>query len=552
MKWIVYLDFLGTKPTLNVKGKTGYQTIFGGTLSIMVFVLLITGAVYFINQLLSKTNFNVIQSEEFSPNGFMDWTNTEFAITVVDRFGQQIPDAERIYSIQALWYKYDEVKNSNIFAMETKIELFNMEYCDLNKHFSNSTNLWKDEKFLSTSFCIPRDLTLNTSKTYGSTGNKGVALWLTRCSNSSIKNDCYSKEEIEYRLENVIVMTRFRNYYFDHKVNGDTGIPYIYTHTPSVSSTVYIRFWYDMQNIEYVTDDSLFLSSSTERQYSILGELKQTTDLTKDTLIPGTFATLLFNMHPMKKNVKKNYYKFQNMLADLGGLFKGVLTIASVINMYFSDKLFYNFIINQNSYSLFEQNLNQPEKNQEIKNKIYEKTTPNNNSSGFILKEENSKIEQNLNNNYVNYDVKNFKNQEEVSQSKLSKFPIVKLKVEASPSSDSKKNYSARIFKDNFKLGYDELIFPSWCLSKDSKAKKNLNIHNRLSNLIKNQFDMSSIFSRLCNIDKLEYIICGEDLFLFRTMFNPNFYNDKSIPKDSNVIHFREKNLENLSKITVS
>jgi hypothetical protein len=553
MKWISFIDFLGTKPTLNIRGKTGYQTLFGGLLSIVVFCLLMAGAGYFINQLLSKTNFTIIQSEEYSPLGFMDWTNNEFAVTLVDRIGQQIPEADRIYSISAFWFHYEEVKTSSGSIMNTKMKFFDMEYCDLNKHFSNSTNLWKDEKFLSTSYCLPKDVPLNTSQVYGSTGNKGITLWLTRCLNTTTKKNCFSPERVEKELENVIVMTRFKNYYFDHKVDGDTGIPYIYTHTPSVSSTVYIRFWYDMQNIEYVTDDSLFLSSSNVRQYNTLGDLKQTTDLTKDTVIPGTFATLLINMHSMKKNVKKNYYKFQNMLADLGGLMKGILTVAGVINMYFSDKLYFNFIINQNLNSLVELKSNQQEKNQDNKSKFFEKSTLNNNHpSEFILKDDISKNENSEfhNNNYLSYNnaMKNLNNQEDktkqsnsVNQSKN----IVPIKIKVTP---LPKNLLSKNYMNQIKFGYDELIFPAWCLSKKSKARKNLNFHNKLCELINNKFDMSNLFNKLCNVDKLEYIMCGEEINFINTMFNPTFYKDGKIPLESDEVLLRDKILKNLLK----
>jgi hypothetical protein len=66
MKWILYSDFLGTKPTFNIKGQNSYKTYFGGALSIIVFVSIMSGAGYFINQLLSKSNFNIIQATNFS------------------------------------------------------------------------------------------------------------------------------------------------------------------------------------------------------------------------------------------------------------------------------------------------------------------------------------------------------------------------------------------------------------------------------------------------------------------------------------------------------
>jgi len=552
MKWIIYLDFLGTKPTFNIKGQASYKSLFGGALSIIVFVSIMTGAVYFINQLLSKTNFTIIQSEEYYPQGYMDWTNYEMAVTIVDKLGEKIPDTDRIYTIKGMWYLYDVKKNSNKseIEMETTTRFFNMEFCDLNKHFTNSTDLWKAEKFLSTSYCFPKDYPLNTSQIYSSAGNKGITLFLTRCFNTTTKNNCYSTERIEKELQNVIVMTRIKNFYFDHKVNGDTGVPYIFTHSPSISYTVLYKFNYFMQNVEYLTDDSLFLTSSKETQYNIIGDQRQSSDLNKDSVVPGTFSTIFLNMYPMKKNFKKNYYKFQNMLADLGGLLKGIHTIAAFINLYFSNKLYYDSIICENTHSLLENSSYQNQKNNDDI-KINEKSIQNIRSTGFNLNEGNSKIDNipNLTNNYVNFDIsnQNIKANEQYRRSKINKISTNGIKLEP-VSLIIKKSYSTGILKEILKIGYYELIFPSWCLPNNSKAKKNIKLHKKVSDLIKLKFDISNMFSKFCNIDKLEYIICGEDMMSFRKLFNPTFYKDQCIPNDSDIFLFREKILENLSK----
>lgn len=546
MDLIVNLDFLGTGPSFNVKGRDSFKTLFGSILSILVSGLLVLGAGYFINQLLSKTNYNIIQSEEYSPLGYMDWTNYEFAVTITNKVGEKLENADKIYSVRGMWYLYDAKKNSNKseVEMETTVKFFNMEYCDLNRHFPNSTDLWKEEKFLSTSFCFPKDYPLNTSQVYTTKGNKGIVLYLARCANTTLKKNCFPSERIEKELENVIVMTRFKNVYFDPKLTEDTGVPYIYTHSPSVSSSVLYKFNYYFNNVDYITDESLFFSTETVRLYNVIGDLKANSDLTKDSIVPGTFVTLMMNMHPMKKNFKKTYYKFQNMVADMGGLMKGILTVAGFINLYFSEKLYYSYIISQNTESLLEQRNNQSQKITNTKNKWFEKYIQNTpTSSARSFKDQISKNENNQEVGVNNFD----KNEEDLHNSKVTKFSVDTFNLSRLAVNNKKRNVSGNL-ENNFKLGYLELVFPSICFSRNSGAKKQLILHEKLSILIKNKFEMSNMFKRFCNIDKLEYIICGEDIISFRKLFNPTFYNDQAIPKDSEVSLFREKILQQLSK----
>lgn len=553
MKWITIMDFLGTKPTLNIRGQNNYKTTLGGALSIIVLISIISGASYFINQLLSKSNFTIIQSEEYYPLGYMNWTNYEIAVNLANKVGEKIPEADRIYSIKGLWYSYEKNNNSNSsqVEMETKLKFFDMEYCDLSRHFTNSSNLWKEEKFISSSFCLPKDYPLNISQIFTSVGNKGILISLTRCSNTTTKKNCFSPERIEKDLENVIVLIRMKNFYFDHKLTGDTGVPYIFTHSPTVSSSVVYKSNYFFQNFEYFTDESLLFSSSNKRLYNVIGESRQTSDLTKDTIVPGSFVMLNFNMHSMKKNVNKNYYKFQNMLADLGGLIKGIITVAGFINIYFSNLLFYKYIINQNNYSLINQNFPLQEKTPARDDKFNGKFSFNKvKNSQIILKHDISCNDSNEINNIK--DIKFSNLVKNLNEKQIKHVSSLKLSSNNEPKNSKNtkevKNSVEKIYMNqNLNLRNVELYIPTWCLCKN-KSKKNSEFYNNLCELVKNKFEMSHLFNKLCNLDKLEYIICGEEINLLNLMFNPAFHKDGNIPIESEENLIRQTILKYLLK----
>jgi hypothetical protein len=58
------------------------------------------------------------------------------------------------------------------------------------------------------------------------------------------------------------------------------------------------------------------------------------------TTTPTTTKTAVtpMKMYQLKQKFMRKFYKAQNMMADLGGLLKGVLMLATILNFYFSEK----------------------------------------------------------------------------------------------------------------------------------------------------------------------------------------------------------------------
>jgi hypothetical protein len=65
MKIVKALDYLGTKPTLFIKGDKSYKTYLGGTISLMFVLCLIGGTSYFLYLFISGGTFRIETSEKF-------------------------------------------------------------------------------------------------------------------------------------------------------------------------------------------------------------------------------------------------------------------------------------------------------------------------------------------------------------------------------------------------------------------------------------------------------------------------------------------------------
>lgn len=91
-----------------------------------------------------------------------------------------------------------------------------IEKCNITRHFPNREDLWRNEIFLKDSYCVAPNQIANVSKPYGYQDFTGMIFWVQRCQNTTTKNDCFARSFIDQTLVNVLLSTRFTNFYFDH------------------------------------------------------------------------------------------------------------------------------------------------------------------------------------------------------------------------------------------------------------------------------------------------------------------------------------------------
>jgi hypothetical protein len=572
MKVISSLDFLGTTPRLTIGGLNSNKTLLGGILSIFVGMLLVAGSAYFLNLLISRMNYSVITADEYKPNTFSNYTNSELAFYLSNKYGEFLEDSERLYTMVGTYFYLKKVDNPDgTTSMKLSVMMVKMEKCNVTKHFKNNLKLWQNEKFITHSYCLPSDQLLNVTQPFGYDNSTWLVFWAQRCMNTTTKKDCYSRDYIDKTLNNVFLLTRFTNYYFDHSIKGDTGVPYIHTDGFGVSSTVYKRFSYNMKIVQYDTDAGIFLPDTDSNFYTTMADQKESTDLRTDTTIPNSFAAVSFNMYILKQNITKRYYKFQNMLADMGGLLKGVISIAIFLNWYFCNKQFYNEIINANINSLHKEDIfSKSNSNLKIKNN---KNAENFKSIEFIQSQTLNNIPKAANISYSkppNSPIINYNN---LSHNKLDVAQNYEQKeYEMSPSNEKtklnkKRNGNGRVTvnlkdaslnnkslieknlkREKFTMTFSEYILPICCFPKYTRGYKKIKFHYKQRESVSQQLDILNIIPKLYSVDKLSYLFAGEDYMrAIPLVTNPFFYQEGKIPQTSNITELRKIILKSIS-----
>lgn len=547
MKIITGFDYIGTKPSFYINGETSYKTTLGGLLSLMFTISILTGFCYFFNLLISKETFTVETSEEYYPDSFADWSKVDLSIFLLDKFGMPFRNQDRLYDVSSMWWKYEvdiSTKNQNL-GRGLKILPVKMETCNLT-NFS-VPSLRKNSITLNISKCVAPDQKLNITKSSGVPNSSIILFWVSRCVNSTTKKNCYPPEKIEQDLMNANAVIQFNDYFYDHKRTENIGLPYLYTDTPIVSSTNYRRVKYTMRETEYSEDNGLILPNVETTNYVTFSSLRETVDFRTDQLVPGAVLGISFDMNVLKQKVKKNYYKFQNMLADIGGLYKAMLTLITFFNGYFSDRYYLNEIIEKNIDSMSKKKCTS----------LIAPITILNNDPKFS----NSKmlnLEQSQNNLMYLQKNKAYFNNKRYSSRQIEFFTPEKNRNTLNIISNIESNNTTPVKNNDVstesysKKNCPQIICPNWCFNSNSTSGKKLAMTGRFKKFMTDQLDIVKFFHNMNNFDKICIMLTGkENMKILDKCINPNIC-EEDIDAISEFRNVKTKIISNLSNIIMN
>ena len=192
------------------------------------------------------------------------------------------------------------------------------------------------------------------------------------------------------------------------------------------------------------------------------------------------------------------------MLADLGGILKGCISIALVINWIFCNRTFYNQIITKNcaSFNLSkdEQQINSSE-NKIITNPITRRNSNNNGEMNMMTPEVSSLSSKKAINKLSNVS----------GLSSPSKSVYSAVKKTNSNRNIINYNNNKHSQESNISFSCSESFLPLFCFGKKSKSRKNLILHFKLREIINDQMDIANVIGKLNNIDKFNFLIFGAE-----------------------------------------
>jgi len=359
MKFFELVDFLGKKPTLLIDKQASHKSLFGGILSLLTLVAILAGIGYFASILFARQTFNLVQNEQLDITQTMSISDYPIAVNIADQFGRLLEEQERIFDVAVMHYYFRPYYNklTNLTVLTPIIEQLPVEKCDIkNNKFGKFKDLFAKENDVE-GYCLPPGLNVNLTSPIGYPTTDFIMFYFYRCQNITQigKTNCMPPEVINQKLSNFWLASFFVDYYFDHNNLENPATPYIRKEAivSGYSPYVFRELFVNLKNVDYFSDTNYLVSNPERMQFNALDSVKDTTSLPKENSFPGSFTSITFSMGSIKQVYNRKYYKLQNMLADLGGLVKALITITLNLNLYFSNKTFFNKVIDANINSLY-------------------------------------------------------------------------------------------------------------------------------------------------------------------------------------------------------
>ena len=541
-------DFIGVTPRLFFKGSFRFKTQIGGFLSLILSLFSFVISVYFIYIFFSKKTFTLYENIVTKTRAQKIYSRQDFSIILLDKYFQKIENSSQIYSIYADIWTDKRYYEQGEYKSKTVIVPVSIEKCNVSS-YEKYYYLWKDEKLINESTCFSQEAineNINSTGVYGETGYTGIVFWLSLCTNTSTKNDCYPLEKSREILDNVFVYVKILDTYFNHGNLDNNAIEYIRSELIQASSSNYKRQWYLFQEVEYLSDDGILFIKQNKKTLTTLSSSYNSVDNRVNPTIENAFFALSLNMDGTKKIINRKYYKVQNLFSDINGLFQIAYFFCFSVNFIYCYNRMNQNIINHNINNYIEHS---------NENNIFTKKNSMNNTNSVLLNNTNlhrqssyahyknhkfnisnfsqanlNRVRTLFNNNYtssltpLNNRRRNNNEQNKKNDNKESKeTPLLSSEKNRKKIYEMLENkfHKIKIYLNCFQLMNPQIVFcPITLIHHKNRKLRNFAV---VTEIILNQLDISNLLKKINFIDKFNISFFRDEKIrgIFSQCFNP-------------------------------
>jgi hypothetical protein len=389
------MDFISLQPKLYVDYKSRFKNVIGGSLSVLSLLTISTIMCLFFSVFVKREKYSVVYNIDIPNTKNYDFEVKSSQFPLILSLGipgkGPYPDQDKIFSISMINSRFVKINDNTtglikVSRTDDNIPIKKCSMANLGGYNSELTHILSTVSFLDLSFCYP--ISTNFSL-YGvpaeSDHQSFINIYLNKCVNDTTinKTDCYPEDIINSKLE----PTRFQTIFIDYQANhGDFSKPIkplLKNDGVQVAYDLNKRYTYGIRKIQYDSDiGMIFTDTQTTIKYQVEDRVSDVVKSNSPCFISvGIMISRYINLY------NRNYYKMQNLLADVGGIIKSTILIVTAINSFLTDRLYYNTVgaINYNC-----QNDRIPEKLEIIHSKPNLKQNDQNNSSFMGLRKEST------------------------------------------------------------------------------------------------------------------------------------------------------------------
>lgn len=331
------LDVLGVEASLySHESSKKHQSSFGGLLSFLIFLLITAASSYFSYQFFNRQNFNLISSFRTDYTlSYEDFSDTPFMIRLSGNYN--IAYSHNYYVLKMIFNEFDETVSNQQIREEVL-----MEPCDINKHFKKNKDLIETINDINTYYCPIYTRSMPIYGVYGSTWYSYHHITFKPCIEGITGKSCgdYATIMEDLKISYVDFVTISNK--IDH-YSSKPNTPQLYKGRVQVTISMFKRLWLYWQGVDYTTDSGYIFTSSHHDKFFNFYNVNVDVDLeAKD----NAFIWVSLLNYDTKSYYERAYMKAQTLLANIGGIIKGLTIIGVIINYPISSNLFKANLIN--------------------------------------------------------------------------------------------------------------------------------------------------------------------------------------------------------------
>ena len=341
-------NFYGLNFPLRYKNETKFSSYLGITLSFLSIILLIIIVIKYGYDLLSYSNFTVIQSQkDLNREKIINFTDIPLMIGLCDNLGNPIQFNKKYYQITM--YKqsiYPLFENNSFIGIESKMNNIEITTCNDSQKILSAFELFEGfdyEKYL----CPKSNQNLYIKGRYGEV-KKGfdiIHFYVERCVNSSKNNySCVNESEINtFFSEDIFLSIYFikevaNHYNINHPITKDLRTDYF-----SISLDVRKLYIYNFLISEYLSDNGFIFQNIKKYNFAEIYNLY--VDILRNEN-PYAQLGVIFTCVEHEIQYVRKYNKIQDMCSSLGGILTFIFKIFEYITVYITKKTFISDITN--------------------------------------------------------------------------------------------------------------------------------------------------------------------------------------------------------------
>ncbi len=335
---IVWCDFLGFKPSLQIKRKALYKSFLTGLLSVMIVLISGLCAGYFGSELFTHSTPTVITSKEtvdvFPPikvsnKGFLFAIGLEY-----NNFSYYVD--ERVFSVNAFKQNITNtaLPNGTVLQIVTTTPV-NIDLC--NKFYT-------PEDIIENNLKVPLDLFYCTEPNVTAIeGNWGAPTYVNlrvefkKCVNTTKNNNiCKTQDEIDSLIQNGYLSMDFTTYNVDPKNYTFPLNRMWYNDYNLLNVRASLEYSINLLPLYFNSDDGL-LFQNNQLLYGINHAIKifnryEISDYICSFNFQGNTDATVYN---------RSYVKLQTVVTQIGGFIKAIMLGGSFISIIFSQNHFF-------------------------------------------------------------------------------------------------------------------------------------------------------------------------------------------------------------------